>query len=152
MQDRFEEVWQIWEPLLPVRQPKTHPLGCHRPPLPDRQIARAIWYVLETGCQWKALDQTTLCKHSVAHQRFQEWTRAGVFLRLYQKSLEGFDCLTGIDWQWMCVDGSMNKAPLGGKKNREKSGGSRQTGRQTLGAHRRPWGAVECGDRLRQPA
>jgi len=152
MKDRFEELWLVLEPLLPIRPAKPHPLGCHRPPIPDRQIAQGIWFVMETGCQWKALDQTTICKHSVAHKRFQEWAQAGVFLRLFQKSLEGFDCLTGLDWQWLCVDGSMNKAPLGGENNREKPGGSGQTGRQTLAAHRRPWRALERGDRRRQQA
>jgi transposase len=152
MKDRFESVWEILEPLLPKREPKAHPLGCHRQPISDRRIAQGIWYLMETGCQWKALDKTTICKHSVAHRRFQEWVEAGVFLRLWQKSLEGFDCLVGLEWQWLCVDGVMNKAPLGGEKNREKSGGSEQTGGQTFGGHRRPWRSVKHRDRWRQQA
>ena len=152
MKDRFEEIWQVLEPLLPVRQAKPHPLGCHRQAIPDRQIAQGIWYLLEHGCKWQALDQTPFCKHSTAHRRFQEWVNDGVFLRLFQKSLEGFDCLVGIDWHWLCVDGTVNKAPLGGEKNREKPHGSRETGREAFGAGRRPWRAGERGDRRSQPA
>lgn len=152
MNDRFAQVWEILEPLLPKHEPKPHPLGCHRPRIPDRQAAEGIWYVMANGCLWKALDQTTICKHSTAHRRFQEWVQDGVFLRLFQKSQEGFDCLVGLDWQWLCVDGVMNKAPLGGEKNRQKPGGPGETRRQTLGGHRGAWRAFESGDRRRQHA
>jgi transposase len=39
--------------------------------VPDRDCADAIFYVLRTGCQWQALDQTELCTHSTAHDRFR---------------------------------------------------------------------------------
>jgi transposase len=78
--------------------------------------ADAIFYVLRTGCQWKALDQTELCPGSMAHDRFQEWVKSDVFLKLWQAGVEQFDELKGIDWDWMSMDGAMTKAPLGGKK------------------------------------
>lgn len=43
----------------------------------------AIFYILRTGCQCQALDQTELCAHSTAHDRFQEWVNAGDFLKLW---------------------------------------------------------------------
>src|SRR5260370_1145261 len=49
----------------------THRFGGGRPREPDRDCADAIFYVLRTGCQWQALDQTELCAHSTAHDRFQ---------------------------------------------------------------------------------
>lgn len=145
-----EEIWELLEPLIPKHPPKPHPLGCYRQPIPDRQIADAIWYVMTTGCQWAALDQTNLAKHSTAHARFQEWVQAGVFLQLWQKSLEGFDCLVGIDWQWLCVDGTLGKAPLGGEKDGAQSHRPRQVRRQTLRGHRGPWGAHRLGGGARQ--
>ena len=36
-----------------------------------------IFYVLRTGCQWRALNQTGICTSSSAHRRFMEWTEAG---------------------------------------------------------------------------
>jgi putative transposase len=69
-----------------------------------------------SGCQWQALDQTELCAHSTAHDRFQEWVEAGVFLKLGQAGVERFDELCGIDWKWLAMDGAMTKAPLGGEK------------------------------------
>jgi len=84
----------------------------------DRDCADAVFYVLRTGCQWQALDQTELCAHSTAHDRFQEWVKAEVFLKLWQVGAARFDELQGIDWDWLALDGAMTKAPLGGGKNR----------------------------------
>ncbi|MEO8396639.1 MAG: IS5 family transposase [Chloroflexota bacterium] len=108
-------MWAELEPLLPQRV-NTHRFGGGRPRVPDRRCADAIFYVLRTGCQWQALDATELCAHSTAHDRFQEWVEAGLFLRLWQAGVEQFDELKGIDWEWTSMDGAMTKAPLGGKK------------------------------------
>ena len=87
-----------------------------RPRVPDRTCADAIFYVLRTGCQWQALDQTKLCAHSTAHDRFQAWVEAGVFLKLWQAGVQQFEELCGIEWEWLAMDGAMTKAPLGGGK------------------------------------
>ena len=115
-----DELWAVLAPLLPVHQ-NTHRFGGGKPRTPDRQCADAIFYVLRTGCQWGALDATGLCPHSTAHDRFQEWVTAGVFLRLWRAGIERFDELQGVDWDWVSMDGAMTKAPLGGEKNRPQS-------------------------------
>src|SRR5438105_1762765 len=115
-----DELWDVLHPLLPVHV-NTHRFGGGRPRVPDRDCADAIFYVLRTGCQWQALDQTELCAHSTAHDRFQEWVQAGVFLKLWQAGLEQFEEICGIDWDWLSMDGAMTKAPLGGEKNRASS-------------------------------
>jgi putative transposase len=115
-----DTLWAILQPLLPVHV-NQHRFGGGRPRKPDRVCADAIFYVLRTGCQWKALDQTELCPGSTAHDRFQEWVRADVFLKLWQTGVEQFGELTGIDWQWLSMDGAMTKAPLGGGKKRPPS-------------------------------
>ena len=112
-----DALWAELQPLLPVHVNK-HGFGGGRPRKPDRVCADAIFYVLRTGCQWKALDQTELCPGSTAHDRFQEWVKADVFLKLWQAGVEQFDELRGIDWAWLSMDGAMTKAPLGGEKNR----------------------------------
>lgn len=115
-----DELWSVLEPLLPEHV-NSHRLGGGRPRVPDRRCADAIFYVLRTGCQWQALDATELCAHSTAHDRFQAWVRAGVFLRLWQAGVEQFDELKGIEWDWLSMDGAMTKAPLSGEKNRAQS-------------------------------
>jgi putative transposase len=112
-----DALWAVLQPLLPVHV-NTHRFGGGRPRRPDRDCADAIFYVLRTGCQWKALDRTDLCPGSTAHDRFQEWEKADVFLKLWQAGVERFDELQGIDWEWVSMDGAMTKAPLGGEKKR----------------------------------
>src|SRR5688572_12405842 len=67
-----DALWEMLEPLLPKHE-NTHRFGGGRPRVPDRRCADAIFYVLRTGGQWEALNQTELCAKSTAHDRFQEW-------------------------------------------------------------------------------
>src|SRR5262249_6823665 len=98
------------------RRPNAHRFGGGRPRKPDRQCADATFFVLRTGCQWKALGATRFVPGSAAHDRFQEWVADGPFLRLWEGGLLEYDALKGIDWRWLSMDGCMTKAPLGGKK------------------------------------
>jgi putative transposase len=109
-----DKLWKKVEPLLPSGKP--HPLGCHNPRVPERSAMDAIFFVLRTGCQWNALNETGICTSSSAHRRFIEWTEAGIFEKFWKKELLEYDKLKGIDWKWLSMDGAMTKAPLGGKK------------------------------------
>jgi len=110
-----DPVWEELKQIIP--KPKdSHPLGCHRKRIDDRKVMEAILFVLMTGCQWQALDKTSLCRHSVAHKRFQEWRDAGVFEEFWRRGLLMYDEKKGIDWSWLSVDGAMTKSPLGGEK------------------------------------
>ena len=115
-----DELWEVLEMFIPEHV-NPHPFGGGRPRTPDRVCANAIFYVLRTGCQWKALDATKFCPGSTAHDRFQEWVQAGVFLAWWKAGLLDYDYAKGIDWSWLSLDGCMTKAPLGGEKGGEKS-------------------------------
>src|SRR3954466_2066927 len=115
-----DALWAKMEPLLPPRP--QHPLGCHNPRVPDRAEMDAIFFVLRTGCHWNALRETRICSSSSAHRRFQEWVKAGVFAAFWRAGLLAYDARQGIDWTWLALDGAMDKAPLGGGKNRPQSG------------------------------
>ena len=110
-------LWNELEPLLPKHKVK-HPLGCHRPRVPNRKVMNGIFFVLKTGCQWNALNETGICSSSTAHLRFQEWVKAGVFRKLWRKSLIRYDKVKGIDWSFLSMDGVMTKSPLAGEKKR----------------------------------
>jgi transposase len=105
-----DALWAEIAPLLPPEKPK--PKG-GRPRMPDRPAMEAIFYILRTGCQWKALPRA-MGAASTVHDRFQEWVRAGVFARMWKAGLMAYDEAQGIDWSWLAMDGAMNKAPLGG--------------------------------------
>lgn len=115
-----DELWEKIEPLIP-KPVDNHPLGCHRPRVPDRDAMNAILFVLRTGCQWNALDGTGICSSSSAHRRFQEWTKVGVFKKFWKKGLLEYRNLKGINWSWLSMDGAITKSPLGGEKNRQQS-------------------------------
>ena len=66
-----DKLWEALEPLIPEHV-NTHRFGGGRPRVPDRTCANGIFYVLRTGCQWKALDATNICSGSTTHLRFQE--------------------------------------------------------------------------------
>ncbi|MGI4872557.1 MAG: IS5 family transposase [Janthinobacterium lividum] len=111
-----DTLWERLSPKLPVHVPKAHPLGCHKRRVPDRQVLDGIFFVLRTGCQWKALSARGICSGSTAHARFQEWVQAVVFAQLWDVALQDYEHLIGLDFDWMALDGSLHKAPLGGKK------------------------------------
>lgn len=146
-----DELWALIEPHLP-KHVNRHRFGGGRPRKPDRVCMEAIFFVLRTGCQWNALDVTELCPSSTAHDRFQEWERAGVFARLWKAGLLKYDRKIGIDWKWLSMDGAMTKAPLSGGKMRAKSHGSRQAGREAVGARRGRGSADRTGGGRREPA
>lgn len=73
-----DELWQRIEPLLP-KYPKSPKGG--RPRLQLRKVMDGIFYVLRTGCQWKALPPE-FGSGSAVHDYFQEWIRRGIFRRL----------------------------------------------------------------------
>jgi putative transposase len=146
-----DELWAKMEPLLPVHEPKPHPLGCHRRRVPDRAALNAILFVLRTGCQWNALNATGICSSTTAYRRFRAWLEAGVFERFWRAGLLEYDRLKGIDWSWLAVDGALTKAPLGGEKNRPQPHRPRQRRRQAKSFDGGERTAAERGDRGRQP-
>jgi len=135
----------LWRQLLGwLPKPRAHSKG-GRPPLDPRRVADGIYYVLRTGCPWKAAPREYGSGSSL-HRYFQQWTARGVFRKLWKQGLQQYDRRRGIGWRWQSLDTALNKAPLGGEKNREKPHRSRQAGRQTFGADRRPRRGAGLGD------
>ena len=109
----------LWDRIIPLLSPrKKKKTG--RPRMDDRKAMSAIFYVLKTGCQWKALPRS-LGASSTVHDRFKEWRKEGVFKRMWIDGLLVYDENNKIDWKWQAMDGVITKAPLGGKKHRTKS-------------------------------
>ena len=75
----------------------------------------SIWYVLWTGCQWKAVHRTWfgVCS-SVIHDRFQTWQQAGLFDTILVEMVQFYAERLGIGWEWQSVDSGIRPAPLGG--------------------------------------
>jgi len=110
-----DAVYAAIEPLLP--EPPVHPLGCHRPRVPDRLVFWGILIRLTTGSSW--VDIEAILDHRVSdttlRARRDEWIAAGVFDRLRSEALGAFDRIVGLDLSEVAVDGSLHKAPYGGE-------------------------------------
>lgn len=85
--------------------------GAGRKPPDKRKILQGIFYILRTGCQWKALP-AEYGKGSNTHRYFQLWEKDGFFQRIWAKGLEMYQEIKGIQWEWLSLDGCMTKAPL----------------------------------------
>jgi transposase len=88
-QDVVDVVRQAVEPLLPPPA-EPHPLGCHRPRVPDRPCLRGILIRLVTGASW--VDTEAIHDHQVPgttlRARRDEWIDAGVFEQVRTEALE----------------------------------------------------------------
>lgn len=65
-----DELWEEIREYIPKKQrdPNKHYLkapGQGRPRLPVRQVLEGIFYVLRTGCQWKAVPREYGCGSSI---------------------------------------------------------------------------------------
>lgn len=112
--DQYQLPDSLWEKIVPLLPPLPKKKKEGRKRMDDRKAMTAIFYILRTGCQWKALPRS-LGASSTVHDRFQFWCKAGLFLRLWQEGLCEYDFIRGIDWEWQAMDGSHIKAPLGGE-------------------------------------
>jgi transposase len=110
-----DAVWSAVEPLLPYRPATNHPLGCHRPRIPDRDCFEAILFRLVTGCSWDVAGRLGKGSETTLRNRRDEWIQAGVFDRLVEEALCGYDKIIGLDLSEVAIDGSQHKAPFGGQ-------------------------------------
>jgi transposase len=137
-----DRLWERMKGLFPVRERQYRNPG--RKPLEWRKVLNGIFYVLRTGCQWKATPRE-FGSGSSLHRYFQQLVKLGIFEQLWKLALEEYDELKGIQWEWQSIDGATSKAPLGGEKNRAQSHGSRQVGDQAVAADGRRRGPVGGG-------
>ena len=114
-------LWRCGRRLLPKHLPSLHG---GRPRADDRAALNGIWYVLWTGCQWKAIDKHWfgVCS-STLHARFQEWQQAGVFAQVMTRLVRFYARQHGIQWLWQAIDSKACPAPLGGEATGKNSMG-----------------------------
>lgn len=111
-----DAVWAAVEALIPPPD-RSHPLGCHRPRVPDRLCFWGLLIRLVTGASW--VDVEAILEHRVSdttlRARRDDWIAAGVFDQLKDEALAAFDRIIGLDLDDVALDGSLHKAPYGGE-------------------------------------
>jgi putative transposase len=107
-------LWRKVKKLLP-KPPKQRRRG--RPPADNRAVLNGIWYVLWTGCQWKAVhkDWFGVCS-STLHQRFQTWQQQGIFEQIMRIMVKFYAKKRKVKWKWQSIDSKSCPAPLGGEQ------------------------------------
>ena len=108
-----EPLWVQIAALLPTRQ-DTHPLGCHRPRIPDRIVFDKLIQILVFGCGYRRIADTT-CSATTIRDRRDEWIALGVFAQLARIARESYDRIVGLLLDHLAVDGCITKAPGGGE-------------------------------------
>jgi transposase len=127
----IEPIWEQFTALLPERE-VDHPLGCHKPRVPDRVVFEKLVQVLVFGCAyWRIADES--CSDTTLRRRRDEWIEGGVMERLREMALSAYDRIIGLELDDVSVDGCITKAPCGGEKagkspvDRGKRGTKRST-------------------------
>ena len=110
-----DAVWAAVQAHLPPRPSDAHPLGCHRPRIPDRDCFTGILVRLVTGCSWDVAARLSPAGETTLRNRRTEWLQAGVFNKLVEEAIAGYDRIIGLDLSEVAVDGSLHKAPCGGE-------------------------------------
>lgn len=109
-----DAVFAAIEGLLPP--PPQHPLGCHRPRVPDRVCFQGLLVRIVTGSAWETVE--FLLNYQVSdttlRARRDEWIAAGVFDRLVAEARHAYDHMIGLDTDHVVIDGSDHPAPCGG--------------------------------------
>jgi transposase len=144
-----EPLWVQVAALLPDRQVH-HPLGCHRPRIPDRLVFDKLIQILVFGCGYRRIADAT-CSATTLRRRRDEWISAGVAEQLRLLVLAAYDRLFGLELEQLAVDSCTTKAPCGGQVAGPKPGGPRQAGPQALDGHRGGWHPAGGGAGPGQP-
>jgi putative transposase len=120
-------LWRKIKKLLP-KSPRHRDPG--RPRADERAVLNGIWYVLWTGCQWKAVHKDWFgVSSSVLHDRFQTWQKQGLWKAIFQTSVRFYARKRHIGWKWQSLDSKSRPAPLGGTET-----GKNPTDRAKLGS------------------
>jgi hypothetical protein len=110
----IEPIFEQFCTLLPQRK-TNHPLGCHKPRIPDRVVFEKLVQILVFGCAYERIADDS-CSQSTLRRRRDEWIELGVMERLREISLDAYDRLIGLELSEVAVDCCITKAPCGGEK------------------------------------
>ena len=92
----------------------SHPLGCHRPRVPDRVVFDHVIAALVHGSGYERI-ATDRCSDRTIRRRLWEWAEAGLMQALHTIVLIQYDRMIGLELDDVAVDGCITKAPGGGE-------------------------------------
>ena len=106
------KLWRLIKRELPSQIKRNGP---GRYPIPHRNVINGLWYIMWTGCQWKAIHRDWFdVSSSVLHERFQTWQEEGRWDRIMRRVARYYARERKIAWEWQSMDSKSVPAPLGG--------------------------------------
>ncbi len=105
-----DPLWRQFETLIPPVQ-DTHPLGCHRPRIPDRLVFDKLLARLVLGGSYQKHADAQVSATTLRTRR-DEWIAAGIFIALEQIVLECFDRIIGLELEHLTVDDRRGQIPF----------------------------------------
>lgn len=128
--DYFAVPNPLWKRIRKLFDQPRQKRGRGRPAADNRAVLNGIWYVMWTGCQWKAVHKDWFgVSSSVLHERFQRWQESGIFARIMKLMVKFYHRRRKIQWKWQSIDSKSCPAPLGGNET-----GNNPTDRSKKGA------------------
>ena len=103
-----EEIWAIFEPLLP-------PVvwcGEGRPPASNHKCLHGLLYVLITGIGWEYVPPCFPCGRTLK-DRLKVWLQHDSFRTAWQQLAQRYEQLHGINWDKILLDGSKKPSKKG---------------------------------------
>jgi hypothetical protein len=103
-----------------VAAPVCHPLGCHRPRIPDRIVFDKLIQVLVLGCGYRRLADATYSATTLRRRR-DEWIRAGSAERPRLAVLAAYDRLFGLDVEQLADGIPLGALPAAANRHRRRA-------------------------------
>lgn len=111
----IDPIWDQCQVLIPPREDH-HPLGCHRPRIPDRLVFDHFVQGLVFGAAYARIADAT-CSATTLRRRRDEWIAAGIMEQLQTIALDAYDRMLSLDLTQLAVDGCITEAPCGGEES-----------------------------------
>lgn len=109
--DLPEEIWQLFQPLLP-------PVvwcGNGRPPASNHDCLHALFYVLVSGIAWRMLPKG-FPSYRTVQRRLKTWLKQDTFRSGWQQVAHRYEALQGINWDQLLLDGSKKPSKKGANR------------------------------------
>jgi transposase len=106
-----EEVWQLFQPLLP-------PVvwcGNGRPPASNYDCLHALFYVLVSGIAWRMLPKG-FPSYKTVQRRLKLWLQRDTFWIAWHQLAQRYEALHGINWDQILLDGSKKPSKKGANR------------------------------------
>ncbi|SCF96833.1 Putative transposase of IS4/5 family [Streptomyces sp. Ncost-T10-10d] len=145
----LEPLWVQFAALLPLRPEfdPTHPLGCHRRAVPDRDVFEAVVRKLVFGVGYERVAEPG-CSDWVIRDRVKAWTALGLAQEVHRLALAAYEKMIGLRLDDLPADGCLTKASARGETcgpspvDRRRQGTKRSTMTDAVGV---PVGLATAG-------